>query len=126
MQCSFQVRIHGDNSTTVHCIKRRGSVRSPTLNGWILSLNLLLRKKGVLLSTFHIAGVRNVIADALSRVKAMNSEYSLDRISFSWICNLGPPPKIDLFSTRENHQLPQYCSPILDPQAVKMDAFLED
>jgi len=70
--------------------------------------------------------VRNIIAYSLPRDKAMSSEWTLDISSFRWICSLCPFPEIDLFTTRENHQLPRYCSPILDSQAVRMDDFLED
>jgi len=57
VQRGTHIRVDCDNYTTVHCINRGGSAKSPILNGWVLSLNLLLRKKG-LLSAFHIVGVR--------------------------------------------------------------------
>jgi len=34
------IRVHCNNSTTVHCINRKGSAISLMLNGWILSLQL--------------------------------------------------------------------------------------
>lgn len=73
---------HCENSTLVHCINREGFARFLVLNRWIFSLNLLLRKRGWFLSAFHIAGLQNVIADALSRNKPMNSEWVLDKTSF--------------------------------------------
>lgn len=75
--------VHCDNSTTVHCINRKGSAKSPVLNGWVLLLQLLLGMRDWALSAFHITGVRNVIVDALSRDKAMNSEWILDVKSFN-------------------------------------------
>ena len=120
------IRLHSDNSTTVHCLNRRGSARSSVLNGWILSIGILLKKKRVFLSAFHVAGIRNVIADALSRSHPLNSEWRLDSQSFSWICSLGPPPAVDLFATSENTQLQTHVSPIREPTATATDAFLQD
>ena len=74
------------------------------------------------LTACHIARVRNVVADGLSRNKPLSSEWSLDRASFRWLCNQVFRPKIDLFATRENHQLPMYVSPIPDPLATATDA----
>jgi len=50
------------------------------------------KKEGLALLAFHIAGVRNIIADALSRDKPMSSEWILDKKSFLWICGLSPHP----------------------------------
>jgi len=94
VQCGSHIRVHCNNSTTVHCINRGSSAKSPVLNGWILSLQLLLRKKNWLLSAFHIAGVRNGMADALSTDRATSSEWILDSKSFNWICNLVPYTQI--------------------------------
>lgn len=120
------VRVHADNMTTVHCINRRGSSKSPALNSWILSLGLMLRQQRTFLTAFHVAGVSNVVADALSRDQPIDSEWSLDQDSFQWMCTLAAPPQVDLFATHENHQIPNYVSPILDPLAVGKDAFLLD
>jgi len=126
VHCISHIRVHCDNSRTVHCINRKGSAKSPMLNGWILSLKLLLRKRGWHLLAFHIVEVTNVIADTLSRDKVINSEWTLNVQSFKWMCSLAPMPQIDLFAKRENHLLLTYCSPVLDHQAVAMGAFLVD
>jgi len=118
------IRVHADNMTTVHCINRKGSSKSPALNSWILSLGLLLRRSNLFLTAFHVAGVSNVVADALSRDHPINSEWSLDQASFQWMCTLDRSPQIDLFATHENHRLPNYVSPIRDHRAVGKDAFL--
>ena len=46
------IRLHSDNSTTVHCINRMGSARSPVLNGWIVTLGVLLKRRRLHLSAF--------------------------------------------------------------------------
>ena len=61
------LRLHSDNATAVACLNRSGSARSRPLNSWTLSILHQLEKKGLFLTAFHIAGVRNIIADGLSR-----------------------------------------------------------
>ena len=72
------VRVHSDNSTAVNCINRQGSARSRPLNSWVLSILHLLKKRGVAVSVFHIAGVSNVLADSLSRPDPVATEWTLD------------------------------------------------
>ena len=120
------VRVHCDNTTVISCLNRRGSARSPALNSWTLSVGKVLHRKGLFLSAFHIAGIRNVIADALSRNSTLQSEWSLDRGSFEWLAALTEHPQVDMFATQENTQLQCYISPIRDPQAAGMNAFLQD
>ena len=120
------LRLHSDNSTVVHCLNRKGSARSHILNSWVMTIQVFLERNNLFLSAFHVAGVSNVIADGLSRRTALASEWALDKKSFQWLCNLGIYPQVDLFATRENHQLPKFVSPILDPSAVGKDAFTLD
>ena len=67
-----------------------------------------------------------MIADSVSRTKPIESEWSLDQASFRWILNKVPDLQIDLFATGDNHKLPLYISPNLDPKAVTMDALSID
>ena len=116
------VRVHSDNSTVVCCLNRMGSARSRPLNSWVISILQLLEKRRLFLSAFHISGVRNVIADGLSRSLPISTEWMLDKSSFKWILGRAPTPQVDLFATRENAQLPSFVSPVLDVKAVEVDA----
>ena len=91
-----------------------------------MSILSLVSSKGIFISAFHIAGVRNVIADGLSRTKPLSSEWSLDDASFQWIVSKFFLPQIDLFATAENKKLEAYVSPVPDSQAVAVDAFRVD
>ena len=117
------LRLHSDNMTVVNCLNRLGSARSKPLNDWVVSILSTLRKKDLFLTTCHIAGVRNVIADGLSRSKPLSSEWTLDHQSFSWLCQKEFVPSVDLFATKENHKLRSYVSPVPDIEAVAVDAF---
>ena len=64
----------------------------------------------------------NVTADALSRDTPIESEWSLDEQSFSFIIETVPDLQIDLFATKSNHRLRTYVAPHSDPQAAGVDA----
>ena len=117
------VRLHSDNSTVVACLNRHGSAKSIPLNSWTLSILRIMSRKNLSLTAFHIAGVRNVLADALSRSTPVASEWMLDRLVFRDICDRWGTPEVDLFATRENAQVPTFVSPIPDHLAVAVDAF---
>ena len=119
------IRLMLDNNTVVHCINRFGS-KSPHINHVILAILSLSQKKRWHLSAAHIQGVRNVTADALSRVTTIETEWSLDRESFRFIQTLVPDLQVDLFATAGNKKLPLYVAPNVDPQAVGMDAMSLD
>ena len=80
----IHIRLVLDSNTIVHCINRRGS-RSPHINHVILAILSLARKKKWHLSAVHLEGVRNVVADSLSRKVPLESEWELDARSFSII-----------------------------------------
>ena len=117
------IRLHSDNMTAVSCLNRCGSAKSYPLNSWVLSILHLLSRCDLHLTACHIAGVRNVVADGLSRDVPLPSEWSLDDLSFQLVCEREFRPEIDLFATRENRKLPRFVSPVPDPLAKGVDAF---
>ena len=71
----------------------------------------------------HIPGHLNVIADKLSRLgQTIQTEWSLHPEVFEAICSRWHQPQVDLFATRFNNKLPQFVSPVPDPQAWAVDA----
>ena len=65
----------------------------------------------------------NVIADKLSRLgQTIQTEWSLHPAVFQAVCARWHQPKVDLFATRFNNKLPQFVSPVPDPQAWAVDA----
>ena len=117
------IRLHSDNMTVVNCLNRGGSARSLPLNSWVLSILHQLARHHLHLTACHIAGVRNVVADGLSRNSPLPSEWSLDEESFRLMCLKEFVPEIDLFATRENRKLPRFLSPVPDRLAEGVDAF---
>ena len=51
-----------------------------------------------------------------------HSEWSLHPEVFQAVCSRWHQPQVDLFATRFNNKLPQFVSPVPDPQAWAVDA----
>jgi ribonuclease HI len=114
------VRIHSDNSSVVFNIQRKAASRNlyPSLRHL---LNLCARL-GLQITSEHIAGERNGIADSLSRL-SRSGDYSLKKEVFLQMCqDLQVTPTVDLFSTPDNAQLPQQVSPAQMNHVVVRDA----
>ena len=80
-------------------------------------------RQQVTLRARHIPGWLNVIADKLSRLgQTIQTEWSLHPAVFQAVCARWHQPKVDLFATRFNNKLPQFVSPVPDPQAWAVDA----
>ena len=64
-----------------------------------------------------------MIADKLSRLgQTIQTEWSLHPEVFQAVCSRWHQPQVDLFATRFNNKLPQFVSPVPDPQAWAVDA----
>ena len=63
------------------------------------------------------------IADKLSKLRqTIQTELSLHPEVFQAICSWWHQSQVDLFATRFNNKLPQFVSPVPDPQAWAVDA----
>ena len=85
-----------------------------------------MSKERLFVSPEHIAGVSNVLADALSRDRVISTEWALSKETFRAISRAHPDMEVDLFATRDNRQLPLFVSPFQDPKAIATDAFRVD
>ena len=119
------VRIHSDNSTTVACLKRQGSLKSKTLNKLSAKLVSWSDKHNVTLIPVHIQGYRNVEADALSRKDLTHaSEWSLSEREFHKVVKWSrlQPPWLDMMATDKNRQTDSFICPYPHPNAAAVDA----
>ena len=114
-----------DNMTGVACLRRGGS-RSPILNQILKRIFVLQTQMSWHFSVTHLAGVRNVIADSLSRDSTHEGEWSLSRDAFHQVRSEVPDLQVDLFASATNHKLASYVSLDLDPLASGSDAFQLD
>ena len=120
------VRVLSDNTTTVCCLRRQGSLKSEKLHSLTTSILEFCRANKITLVPEHLRGVMNVLADQGSRLKPVSTEWTLDRLSFNRIAEVFPGLQVDLFATRFNAQLETFVSPYPDDQAAGCDAFALD
>ena len=112
------VLIAKDNTTVVYYINKQGGMKSGSLCALLWRLLSWCHPRGR-----HIPGHLNVIADKLSRHnQVIQTELSLSQWVFNLLCSRWARPQVDLFTTRFNHKLPQFVSPVLDPTAWAVDA----
>ena len=71
--------------------------------------------RGITITTEYFPSKLNIIADRESKKKVDSSECKLDPRVFQGLVQSMGNPVVDLFSSRLNHQLPQYADWKLDP-----------
>ena len=121
--CNKTVLIATDNTTVVAYINKEGGMKSGSLCALLWRILSWCTRQQVTLRARHIPGRLNVIADKLSRLgQTIQTEWSLHPEVFQAICSRWHQPQVDLFATRFNNKLPQFVSPVPDPQALAVDA----
>ncbi len=119
---NIHVRMMLDNTTAIACINKFGSVKprlmaeTQLLYSWVLERNIRL-------SSAHVPGKKNVLADKESRTQNSDIEWSLKDNWFAWIVKQFGKPDVDLFASRINKKLDKYVAWRPDPLAMCIDAF---
>ena len=104
-------------------INKEGGKKSGSLCALLWRILSWCTRQQVTLRARHIPGRLNVIADKLSRLgQTIQIEWSLHPEVFQAVCSRWHQPQVDLFATRFNNKLPQFVSPVPDPQAWAVDA----
>ena len=117
------VLVATDSTTVVAYINEEGGIKSGPLCGILWRILTWCTRRQVTLKARHIPGQLNVIADKLSRLGyTIQTEWSLHLEVLQTICSRWHQPQVDLFATRFNNKLPQFVSPVADPQAWAVDA----
>ena len=83
-----------------------------------------IQNRGFWISSSHIPGVENTIADKMSRVFNDNTEWMLSYKLFKILCDRFQfNPQVDLFAIRLNKQIYKYVSWIPDPYCIAVNPF---
>lgn len=117
------VQVQSDNSTTVAYINRQGGTKSRGLMDLTFQIFSFAEENLLSLSAVFLAGRKNLRADFLSRQTIHQGDWCLDKEIFLKIVGLWGEPEIDLFATKKNRQVRNFCSlnPADHPWAI--DAF---
>ena len=117
-------RVYIDNTTVVAHINKEGGTHSAGLCQLTRKLLRFCDNHQIVLRPVHIAGVRNVKADSLSRTgQTQSSEWSISKQEFRRVSLMLGTPVIDLMATAENRVVSQFLSPVPHPEAWGVNAF---
>ena len=128
---AFQTQLSGkhvllriDNMTAVSDLGKMGTSHSRKRNQLTRTIWDWCIEKGVWLTTAHIPGKENSLADAESRKARKETEWTLDRDLFQKAMEkIKVVPQIDLFASRLNYQIKPFVAYQPDPEAMAMNAF---
>ena len=116
------VTVFTDSTTVVSYINRQGGTHSPSLCvetwnlwNWCITHKIFLRAS-------YIAGITNTLADALSRGRVNQGEWSLAPAWCKAIFNHFGTPLVDLFASPLNAKLPTFVTRTFHAQAWETDA----
>jgi len=117
------VMVATDNTTVMAHINKQGGTRSRDMHQETQRLLLYTESQGWLLTSKHVPGRLNVLADQLSRQgQTIQTEWELHQEAAQALFSKWGQPLVDLFATRLNTKLPIFISPVPDPLALDVDA----
>ena len=119
------VGVYADNTTALAYLKHQGGTRSEPLNSEAQRILRWTEAHQISLTTRFLSGLRNVVADAVSRRgQVLPTEWTLHPEVCKALWRLWGQPSVDLFATSLNFRLQAFVSPFPDPMAIASDAFL--
>ncbi|KAA6359614.1 MAG: hypothetical protein EZS28_044859 [Streblomastix strix] len=114
--------IRSDNSTAIFDIRKWRA--STSLIKEIKKVHQTIEKLRIQIQITHLPGVKNEIADALSRLSKAG-EYKLKSKIFQQTClQMNLNPTINLFSQHFNNLLPRFMSTIREHGEIAIDALI--
>ena len=95
------ISLQMDNMTACHYINHLGGTGSVNLCLLALKMWKWCRQRNIHISAFYIPGQLNFIADILSRLINLNSEWKLNPAIFRQICVIYTTPDLDLLQQEQ-------------------------
>ena len=112
-----------DNTTAIAYINKKGGIKSTECNAVACELWHWCIAQDLFISSAHIPGVENVVADAQSRKTSFSTEWMLNPLLFRQVTQRLGKPEVDLFASRINRQVQKYFAWQPEPEALVIDAF---
>ncbi|KAH7823638.1 uncharacterized protein MONOS_14274 [Monocercomonoides exilis] len=104
-----KVLIRSDNTSVVYNINRWGAGKN--LRPLLKEIRKLVESQGIQVKAVHIAGKRNVEADALSRLE-QSRDYEIKNQALQMaLSSLRIKPTLDAFDSAKNRKLQRWCGP---------------
>ena len=119
----LHVKMFMDNQTAIAYVNNMGGITSEkcdllanTIWSWCIQRNIWI-------TACYVPGKENRTADRMSRKFDDQIEWMLNKSVFNQIENKWGTPTLDLFASRLNKQVSEYCSYTPDPDAKYVNAF---
>lgn len=119
--CSILLR--SDNKTVIALINRMGSCKYSHLHRLTKEVWQWCQDRQIWLFASYVTAKNNKSADRESRIKNIETEYSLSTTAFTKIVERFGQPDIDLFASYSNNKCSKYISWKQDPGSYAVDAF---
>ena len=107
----------------VQCVNKKYSPTASVRTHLLELLKLLGDSNAAIVAT-HLAGHKNTVSDALSRV-SMGDNWKLSQVVFRVVQSLSTPCTIDRFATANNAVLPAFNSYFYEAGCAGIDAFAQ-
>ncbi len=118
------VRVMCDNTTAVFVLNKMGTSKSNECNEMAKQIWEFCKENDMFITSAHIPGVENVVADRASRKDYEQSEWMLCKDLFQQaVMHFDFIVDLDCFATQANTQVQNYISRYPDPFALYIDAF---
>ena len=121
--CLTHIHLQMDNTTAVHYVNKTGGTISFDLCMLALAMWEWAEARNIHLSAVYLPGQLNLITGTLSCLIDLDSEWMLNPLIFRQVCSTYSIPKVDLFATQVNNQVPNLVSWFPDPEAMATNAF---
>ncbi|XP_040266363.1 uncharacterized protein LOC120980993 [Bufo bufo] len=118
------VRVQSVISTAVAYINNQGGTWSPAVMAETVLILSWAEKHVPALSTVHITGVDNWIADLLSRECLDPGEWALHPQVFLAICERWGQPDVDIMTSRFNNRVEDFVVRSREPMALACDVLV--
>ena len=117
------LKIMSDNTTAIAYLSNGGGTRSVQCNDIAKAIWSWCAQRDIWFIVSHIPGKENIVADYESRHFSENTEWKIHPNIFNHISEKLGHLDVDLFASRNNHQVLTYVSWGPDPFALFVNAF---
>ena len=118
-----QILLRVDNTTAISYINKMGGIRLDKFCKLAREIWQWAEHRRIILIASYIPSKENVIADNLSRISNVDTEWELNSSCYKTVVNAFGPPQIDLFASRLNAKCKQFISRTPEIEACYVDAF---
>ncbi|XP_063975160.1 uncharacterized protein LOC135161487 [Diachasmimorpha longicaudata] len=119
--CKILLRI--DNTTAIAYINKMGGTRFQRYNKLAREIWQWAELRKIILIASYIPSKENIIADSLSRIKNIDTEWELNEIYYKEIIRNFGVPEIDLFASELNTKCTRFISWKPEGRSLYVDAF---